>query len=123
MDLLQTLIPHPSYFVILPDNNDKVHIQEYVNVTVDFKRGGTYIDGIKQDIFSPMITYAVMVDDENREKLKYIYKDCYTDAWLTVHNRPARICISKKKYIYRVDVAAKPSMRYGRHGGIKRNRR
>ena len=117
MDLLKILIPAPAYFHIVLDNNEKIRVEEYRSIKVDFIRGGTYVNGIDQNITNPMITYEVVINDEDKGKLKYLYRNEPTSAWGTIHNRPARISLSKDKYIFRADIMAKPNISYSRFSG------
>lgn len=110
MDLLETLIPNPIYFHIRLSNGKQVAIKEYESIHVDFRRGGTYKKGKYFEINNPIITYRVELDDENKEKLRHLFRDCPSSAWGTIHRKLATLCLSENRYLFKATVIATPRM-------------
>ncbi len=99
MDLLQVIIPHPSNFHILIDNDKRVEIADYVKINMDFCKRPVFEDGKKLDITAPMIVYYVKILGEEREKLYDFFDD---DIGLhVVRTKQVSILIGENEYKYK----------------------
>ena len=111
MDLLQVIIPDPSQFCILLEDDEEVRITGYENIEINFCERVIVKDGKSKRVQSPMITYTLRMDSESKSQLKKIFSDAYAGTSCTVQMRPGRIRVGRNEYIFNVEIYGRPDMR------------
>ena len=109
MNLLEVVIPNADYFfIVLPDK--KIPIQSYRDINISFSDRIEYKDSERRIQTSPVITYYVDMKKEHKEELKELFKDVPYSSSMTLSTKRAKISVALNKYIFDVDITARPDM-------------
>ena len=110
MDLLQVIIPEPTYFFILLPDDEEIRVDYYSKIDINFCNRVVFKDGKRIDVRSPLITYRVVLDDISKGQLRKLFVNANTSNMCTIQTRRARIMVGKDQYIFNVDISAIPDM-------------
>ena len=104
-------MPHPANFIILLDNDEEIRVIRYEKIDIDFCDRMIIENGKSMTVQSPLITYRVELDSKSKEQLKKLFPDSlfYSNRG-TIQTRNARIKVGLYKYIFNVEISARPDM-------------
>jgi len=111
MNLLTVLVPDPKYFFIICDNGERISIEKYANINIDFSQRIAFVRGDRKVILSPLITYYVKIDSANKEKFKFIFKNAGSLASSILHTTDVDLQLGREEYRFKADITARPDGR------------
>lgn len=110
MDLLQVIIPEPSDFRILLNDDEEIRIIGYEKIDINFCERIVYKNNKRIEVQSPLITYKIRLDSKSKEQLRKLFSDSYSSNYSTIQTRQGRIKVGKDGYIFNVDISGRPDM-------------
>ena len=110
MDLLQVIIPEPSNFRILLDDDEEIRIIRYEKIDINFCKRVIFTDGKRIEVQSPLITYRVALDSQSKNQLKKLFSDTISGTASTIQTRNARVKVGWHGYIFNVEISTRPDM-------------
>jgi len=111
MDLLEVIIPEPSNFRILLEDDEEIRIIGYEKIDINFCDRSIVKDGSLKTIQCPMITYIIRIDSKSKSQLKTIFYDSFSETTSTIQMRQGRIKVGRQGYIFNVEISARPDMK------------
>lgn len=110
MNLLEVIIPDINNFYILLLGDNRVAIEKYEKIDIEFCDRIAYRGGRREIIGSPMITYYVKMTKYNKDKLKTLFDGSDRATCATIQTRMAKIEVAPQRYIFNVEITARPDM-------------
>ena len=107
MNLLDVLVPQIKYFFILISDIEKVGIEKYNSINIDFSPR-IVIKNDRNQIFSnPTISYKIEMNDEQKRKLYKLFNNC-PNSGLT-KTIFSFIVLSENNYKFPVEITSIPN--------------
>lgn len=111
MDLLQVIIPEPSNFKILLEDDEEIRIIGYEEININFCKRSIVKDGKVTEVQSPMISYRLILDSKSKSQLRKIFSDAFSGTTSTIQIRQGRIKVGRHGYIFNVEISGRPDMK------------
>ncbi len=108
--LLDILVPQIKYFFILISDIEKIGIEKYNSINIDFSPRIVVKDGKSQILSSPIISYRIELKKENKRKLYKLFKEkTEEDNKEIIGSRFSSIILTKYNYNFPVEIMVAPS--------------
>ena len=108
--LLDILVPQIKYFYILINDTEKIEIEKYNSINIDFSPRIVIKNGKNQVLSNPIISYRIEMKKEDKRKLYKLFKEkVEKDNKEIISSRFGSITLTKYNYKFPVEIMATPS--------------
>ena len=108
--LLDILVPQIKYFYILINDTEKIGIEKYNSINIDFSPRIVIKNGKNQVLSNPIISYRIEMKKEDKRKLYKLFKEkVEKDNKEIISSRFGSITLTKYNYKFPVEIMATPS--------------